>query len=216
MTLSRRENDDLDKVFDLLFSRTRGDEHASEEAAATTPEESVAPDEPELRAPPFPMPPLSIPNAPTRLVAALATGHAARAARFHAALAAALSVRAHVIPIPIEDSPLTRAVAFAAAEHVIWLDASADRVREARIYLGALRRGQPGARVVLVGDDDTRRAALGAFGAEDLDVFEAGPWSPGVPLAAEVLARIETAPPAPVTLAWALDLAALTAPLERR
>lgn len=204
MTLSRREKDDLDGVFDLLFSGGARDDTAAGSDAIEAPLDETAVSPLEVQA--------EVPAAVDPPVVACASCDPQRAsAYFQIALTAGLdenaaSSRAIAVAVPTEDSPLTRALAFAVSAHVLWLaddDASHGR---ARAYLAGLRWGRPGARVFVFGSQEAVEAVAGPLLREELEIVPGGTWTAGQPLPASFRSWVATLATPPVSLAWALDL----------
>lgn len=204
MTLSRREQDDLDGVFDLLFSGTAPDDaEAGSDVIEAPAGESVAL---ALEAQ------TEVPTTVDAPVVACASCDPRRAsAYFQVALTAGLdedaaSTRAIAVAVPAEDSPLTRALAFAVSAHVLWLGEDDESHVRARAYLAGLRWGRPGARVFVFGSQVAVDAVAGPLLQEELEIVPGGPWTAGQPLPPSFRPWVATLATPPVSLAWALDL----------
>ncbi len=204
MTLSRREKDDLDGVFDLLFSGAARDDTAAGSDAIEAPSNETAafPLEAETEV-------LATVDAP--VVACASCDPRRASAYFQVALTAGLdeyaaSTRAIAVAVPAEDSPLTRALAFAVSAHVLWLADDDESHVRARAYLAGLRWGRPGARVFVFGRREAVDAVAGPLLREELEIVPGGPWTAGQPLPASFRSWVATLGTPPVSLAWALDL----------
>lgn len=209
MTLSRREKDDLDGVFDLLFSGTApGDDGVGSESFPTPDVDSPALPV-ELRAEEPGGAPVASLEGP--VLACASCDPRRSSAYFQVALTAALDEslpppRAIAVAVPAEDSPLTRALAFAVSAHVLWLADDAESHARGRSYLAGLRWGRPGARVFVLGSNAAVAAVAGPLAREELAIVEGGPWLAGQPLPPEFRSWAPSLSLPPVSLAWAFDL----------